>query len=44
MDGESRQLLVYPVMNPSLYWLRQARPSGEVWLEGFDRHEPPETA
>jgi hypothetical protein len=31
MDGESRQLLVYPVMNTSLHWLRQARPSGEVW-------------
>ena len=44
MDGESRQLLVDPVMNTSLYWLRQARPSGEVWPKGFDRHEPPQTA
>jgi hypothetical protein len=45
MDGTAHLLLVFPIAGATdLYWLRQAEPGGEQWLEGFERHARPASA
>jgi hypothetical protein len=42
LDGASKLLLVFRIPGTTdLYWLRQDRPAGTRWLEGFERHSPP---
>lgn len=42
LDGASRLLLGFRIPGTTdLYWLRQDRPAGTQWLEGFERHTPP---
>jgi hypothetical protein len=42
LDGVGQLLLVFRIPGTTdLYWLRQDRPDGTQWLEGFERHTPP---
>jgi hypothetical protein len=42
LDGVGQLLLVFRIPGTTdLYWLRQDRPAGTQWLEGFERHTPP---